>query len=39
MTTQPSEECTDQGDRMRIGLVGYGTGGKNFHSPYIEAAD
>ena len=23
---------------MRIGLVGYGTGGKNFHSPYIEAA-
>ena len=24
---------------MRIGLVGYGTGGKNFHAPYIEAAD
>ena len=23
---------------MRIGLVGYGTGGKNFHAPYIEAA-
>jgi len=23
---------------MRIGLVGYGTGGKNFHSPYIEVA-
>ena len=29
---------TAKGDRMRIGLVGYGTGGKNFHSPYIEAA-
>ena len=23
---------------MRIGLLGYGTGGKNFRSPYIEAA-
>ena len=23
---------------MRIGLVGYGTGGKHFHAPYIEAA-
>jgi predicted dehydrogenase len=24
---------------MRIGVVGYGTGGRNFHTPYIEAAD
>ena len=23
---------------MRVGLVGYGTGGGNLHSPYIEAA-
>ena len=23
---------------MRIGVVGYGTGGKNFHVPFIEAA-
>ena len=23
---------------MRIGLVGYGTGGRNFHAPYIAAA-
>jgi predicted dehydrogenase len=24
---------------MRIGVVGYGTGGKNFHSPFIQAAE
>ncbi len=24
---------------MRIGIVGYGTGGKNFHAPFIEAAE
>ena len=24
---------------MRIGLVGYGLGGRAFHAPYIEAAD
>ncbi|MEC8082690.1 MAG: Gfo/Idh/MocA family oxidoreductase [Pseudomonadota bacterium] len=24
---------------MRLGLVGYGTGGKNFHAPFIEAAE
>lgn len=24
---------------MRIGLVGYGTGGRHFHAPYIAAAD
>ncbi len=24
---------------MRIGLVGYGTGGQHFHAPFIEAAD
>jgi len=24
---------------MRIGVVGYGTGGQNFHTPFIEAAD
>jgi predicted dehydrogenase len=24
---------------MRIGVVGYGTGGRNFHAPYVEAAD
>ncbi len=24
---------------MRIGLVGYGTGGRHFHAPFIEAAD
>lgn len=24
---------------LRIGLVGYGTGGKNFHAPFIEAAE
>lgn len=24
---------------MRIGIVGYGTGGQNFHAPFIEAAD
>ena len=23
---------------MRIGVVGYGTGGRNFHTPFIEAA-
>ncbi len=23
---------------MKIGIVGYGTGGKNFHAPFIEAA-
>ena len=28
----------ERGEPMRIGLVGYGSGGKNFHSPYIEAA-
>jgi predicted dehydrogenase len=33
-----SKATTYQGEPMRIGLVGYGTGGKNFHSPYIEAA-
>ena len=24
---------------MRIGLVGYGTGGQHFHAPFIAAAD
>jgi predicted dehydrogenase len=24
---------------MRIGLVGYGTGGKHFHAPFIQAAE
>jgi predicted dehydrogenase len=24
---------------MRIGVVGYGTGGQHFHTPFIEAAD
>ncbi|TFD46334.1 gfo/Idh/MocA family oxidoreductase [Cryobacterium frigoriphilum] len=24
---------------MRVGLVGYGTGGKHFHAPFIQAAD
>ena len=24
---------------MRIGVVGYGSGGQNFHTPFIEAAD
>lgn len=24
---------------MRIGLVGYGKGGRTFHAPYIEAAE
>jgi len=24
---------------MRIGVVGYGTGGQNFHAPFIEAGD
>ncbi|EJB07052.1 putative dehydrogenase [Rhizobium leguminosarum bv. trifolii WSM597] len=24
---------------MRLGLVGYGTGGRHFHAPYISAAD
>lgn len=24
---------------MRIGIVGYGTGGQNFHAPFIEAAE
>ena len=24
---------------MRIGLVGYGTGGRHFHAPFIQAAD
>ncbi|KGJ71781.1 dehydrogenase [Cryobacterium roopkundense] len=24
---------------MRIGIVGYGTGGKNFHAPFIQAAE
>lgn len=24
---------------MRIGLVGYGTGGRHFHAPFIEAAE
>lgn len=24
---------------MRVGVVGYGTGGRNFHTPYIEAAE
>jgi len=24
---------------MRIGVVGYGTGGQNFHTPFIEPAD
>ena len=24
---------------MRIGLVGYGAGGRYFHAPFIEAAD
>ena len=24
---------------MRIGLVGYGVGGRYFHAPFIEAAD
>ena len=24
---------------MRIGIVGYGAGGKYFHAPFIEAAD
>ncbi|TCU13690.1 hypothetical protein [Rhizobium sullae] len=24
---------------MRIGLVGYGTGGRHFHAPYIVAAE
>src|SRR4051812_14807742 len=29
----------DQEVNMRIGVVGYGTGGQNFHAPFIEAAD
>lgn len=24
---------------MRLGLVGYGNGGRHFHAPHIEAAD
>ena len=24
---------------MRVGLVGYGVGGRYFHAPFIEAAD
>lgn len=28
-----------QNHPMRIGLVGYGLGGRMFHAPYIEAAD
>ena len=32
------EITAEQRASMRIGLVGYGTGGKNFHAPYIEAA-
>lgn len=26
-------------NHMRIGLVGYGTGGKHFHAPFIQAAE
>jgi predicted dehydrogenase len=28
-----------QGTKMRFGVVGYGTGGQHFHTPFIEAAD
>lgn len=28
----------DQNMTLRIGVVGYGTGGKNFHTPFIDAA-
>jgi len=30
---------TPKQDRLRIGVVGYGSGGQNFHTPFIEAAD
>ena len=26
------------GNGMRIGLVGYGTGGRHFHAPFVAAA-
>src|ERR1700712_2285130 len=28
-----------QGTKIRFGVVGYGTGGQHFHTPFIEAAD
>lgn len=29
----------EQAERLRIGLVGFGTGGLYFHEPFIEAAE
>lgn len=31
--------ATGQGGDLRIGLVGYGLGGRRFHAPFIDAAD
>jgi predicted dehydrogenase len=28
-----------EGEIMRVGVVGYGSGGQNFHTPFIDAAD
>jgi predicted dehydrogenase len=30
---------SESGDPVRLGLVGYGTGGQHFHAPFIDAAD
>ena len=29
---------SEQAARLRIGIVGFGTGGLSFHAPFIEAA-
>jgi predicted dehydrogenase len=40
MMTKEASQRMEQSDRsVRIGVVGFGTGGLNFHSPFIEAAD